>query len=356
MAAVWQVRLMDTAGDLVAVLDDYEGFSLSRHVNTAGSYAFRMDGNSDKCALFDLDGMVEFWRRDEAYGIDWYCEFGAFHRTGVYYMTADDRIKYQSEGRGYADLLARRIVADASGSAEAAKSGPAETVAKEYVDEQCGPSAGARAMTGLSIEADGADGNTVTLGRAYRNVLEVVQEIASIGGGDFAVIRTAAATFEFRWYDGQLGTDRTATVVFALGRGNMAQPDLRLSRASEVNAVLVGGQGEGAARATEWRTDAVRIADSTWNRQELFFNASNEPLAAGLQAKGDALLEQGRPKNSLRFEVLQVPGCLYGQDYFLGDLVTARFLDIQATKKVQSVSFDVDSAGEKCKVEMADVG
>jgi hypothetical protein len=353
MAIAWQIRLMEADGDLAAILDDYEGFSFTRRVNHPGAYALRMNGLSPNCALFELDGQVEFWWRDIDNGIAWRNEFGALHRSGIYYVTDDDRIKFQTEGRGYIDLLARRVVEDKTASAGASKDGVAETVLKAYVTEQC--DTGGRALANFSVEADGAGGNNVTLSKAYRNVLEIAQEIARVGGGDFDVVRTGAATFEFRWYDGQLGTDRSASVVFALERGNMARPELWQSRTSEVTAVLVGGQGEEAGRATTWRTDAVRIAQSPWNRIEAFIDARNEPDSDGLDMRGDVRLEEGRPRTTLSFDVVQVPGCLYGSDYFLGDLVTAQFMGLETTKKILAATFTVDAAGTKVAVEMADV-
>jgi len=238
---------------------------------------------------------------------------------------------------------------------DASKSGVAETVMKAFVDKQCGPGAGARALSGLSIEADGAHGNSTELGRAYRNVLEICQEIARTGGGDFDVVSTGAATWEFRWYTGQRGTDRHTTVVFALERGNMAKPHLRLWRADEVSAVLVGGQNEGAARTTVWRTDATRIAESPWNRIERFADARNETTTAGLNAVGDRVLDEGKPRATLDFEVLQVPSCLYGKHYFLGDLVGTKFLTYSATKKLNEVTITVNAQGESIKAGFTDV-
>lgn len=356
MASIWQIRLKSAAGALVAILDDYAGFSFTQKVNCAGAYALQMNGNDTKCALFELDSQIEFWRADGAAGIDWYCEFAGLNRSDPeYYLNENGALIFQSGGRGYIDLLNRRVIAAASGGADASKSGVAETVIKAFVDKQCGPGAGARAMTGLSVQADAAGGNSITLGRAYRIVLEICQEIARIGGGDFDVIGAGAATWEFRWYTGQRGTDRHTTVIFALERGNMAKPHLRLWRADEVSAVLVGGQGEGASRATVWRTDAARIAESTWNRIERFADARNETTTAGLNAVGDRVLDEGKPRATLDFDVLQIPSCTYGLHYFLGDLVTAKFLTYSATKKVDEVTITVNAQSEAIHVGFTDV-
>ncbi len=362
---VWQVKLKALSGGLTRIVDAYDSFSFTKRVNSAGAFALNyakrcdetLDAFTARCGEWVLDGQVEFWQRDDALGIDWRKDFEGLVRWQRWYVTADGTLKFEVGGRGYKDLLARRIIASASGTAHARwVAQPAETIMKDIVTYQVGASAGAgRVTTGLSVEADGGNGNTLTLQRAYKPVLDVLQEIVSIGGGDFDIVGTGAATFEFRWYTGQLGTDRTATVIFALERGNMAEPSLTIGRQDEVNAVLVGGQGEGAARATVWRTDAARIALSTWNRCEAFRDARDESTTAGLNAHGDAELEAGTPRAKLDFKILQTPGCAYGLHYFLGDLVTARFLDYEGTKKIVAVTVTVDESGSSKTMEMEDV-
>jgi len=364
---VWQVKLKTLAGALTEVVDAYAAFSLRRQVNSPGAFALRFAKRADetqtefetRCGRWVLDAQVEFWQRNADYSLAWRLEFEGLVRWQEWYVTTAGALVYEVGGVGYVDLLARRIITATAGSAGGSKSDPAETVMKEWVLEQVGASAGAgRVTTGLSIEADGANGNTVTMGRSYKGVLGVLQEVASIGGGDFDVVGTGPATCEFRWYTGQRGTDRTASVIFALERGNMAEPSLRVARQNEVNAVLVAGQGSGAARELVWRTDATLIDDSTWNRCELFRDARNESATAGLNSVGDGALEEAKPRWSIGFKVLQTPAYAYGVHYFLGDLVTAKFMTYSGTKKINAVSVAVNDGGmsEIIKmVEMEDV-
>lgn len=363
MPITWQIRLKAADGSLAAILDDYESFSAEKRVNAPSLYSLRMSGEDAKVALFELDGQLEFWRRWPEYAIDWTKEVEAFHRNASYIINVDGSFTFQSQGCGYIDLLDRRIVANFTGSAEARKFQLAETVAKEFVLEQVGADAGAgRVTVGLDIEADGAGGNTVYLARFSKNVLDILQEIARIGGGDFDIISTGEASFEFRWYDDQLGTDRSATVTFSLPLGNMARPVLYIHRSAEKNAIWVGGQGQKTDRTLVWRTDAGTIDDSTWNRHELFTDARNVPRASveGLEIKGDTLLDRYKSARVFDFDVLQTPSCLYGKHYFLGDLVTANFeagsIAFSATKKVVAVRFTINAQrGEVLTVETSDV-
>jgi len=354
MSVLWQIRLKKADGSLSEIIDHFAGFSFVQRVNTKGAYALRLDGNDAKCASFALDGQLEFWWRDLEHGIDWRKEFEAFHRNPDYYVTEKGALMFESSGPGYNHLLDRRIVEAAAGSSGGRKSGKAETICKAWVNEQCGPGAGARAIADLSMQADATTGNTIKLSRSRKKVLSVCQDIARIGGGDFAVVGTGAATYEFRWYNGQLGTDRSASVIFTLERGNMARPRLYYPRSNEVNAVLVAGQGAGTDRTTSWRTDASLIDDSPINRIESFKDARNTP-DDGLDDVGDIVLDEGKPRQRLTFDVIQIAGCMFGKDYFLGDLCTAKFLDYEGTVKAMEVGVNVSEKGTTWKVGMENV-
>lgn len=361
MPAVWKVRVKGADGLLHAELtgekSGFFSFSLMRRVNCPGAFALLIYRRADepigsfmtRTAIFELDSQVEFYRHWPEMGLDWYLEYEALMRGRVYYITADGDLVCEISGRGYLDLVNRRIIEAAAGSADAEKTGAAETVCKAYVTAQAGSGAGARATTGLSVQADGATGETVTIKASNKNLLTTCQEIAKIGGGDFDVIGTGAATFEFRWYDGQRGTDRSADVKFSYALGNMGEPTIARMQQDEITAVLVGGQGTGAERTTVWRTDATRIAESTWNRIEKFVDQRNEDTTNGLNSTGDEALEEGRPKNALTFTAIQTPGCLLGKRYFFGDLVTADFMGYSATKKVAEYTITVngDNVGEE---------
>jgi len=361
-----QVRVKTAAGALAGVMvGDRKGFyslSYERRVNSPGAFGMYLARTADETLdtylarvnLFELDGQIEVWWRWPEYDIDWALDFEGFVRDINQSTTIDGADLAEIGGRGYVDLLSRRIIYATAGSAGANKTGAAETVAKGYVNEQASAGAGARAFTGLAMQADAATGNTVTRKYPYNNLLGAVQEIADIGGGDFDVVGTGAATFQFNWYNGQRGTDRSATVIFSEGRGNMGSPSLNHSRHAEVNAVLVAGQGEGASRMTTWRTDAARIALSTWNRCERFLDQRQESAAGGLNSAGDIALDEGEPKKVLSFQVLQVPSCLLGSHYFFGDLVTASYRGVSATKQIAGYRRTWNESGLDTEVYVGD--
>jgi len=343
-----KVILNDTTGAAQSpVFTDWESLTYTRQNNGAGPYILQIGGDqfaeqdaSALRSLFDLDYQVEVWRRIPESGLDWYLEYEGFHRQPRIWRD-ENGWHFQSKGYEYPHLLWRRIIAQAAGSDESTKSDKAETVIKEYVDENAGPGAGARAFSGLTIEADGAGGNTWSGTGIGKNLLEQCQTIARTGGGDFDIVGTGAATFEFRWYDGQRGTDRTGSVLFAVNYDNMGDPYLEEIDGG-ANAVWVVGQGQGETRQSQWVTDATAMALSPWNRIEAHRDARDTNDTDVHAERGNEIIEQNRARKELGYSVIQTPSRCYGVHYFLGDLFKTRFLSYEVDRKLVSVTVTVD--------------
>ena len=185
-------------------------------------------------------------------------------------------------------------------------------------------------------------------------MLDQLQAIAQIAAGDFDLIKTGAQTWQFRFYAGQRGTDRSATVTFALELGNMAAPVYRYMRLVEKTVAVVGGQDTGVNRAVVTRTGTDYSAA---NDIELFVDGRSDDSTAKLNARGDSALDKAQARNAFSYKVLQTPASLYGLHYFLGDLVKAKYKAINVTKQVYavSVSFDGKDSKEIIDVEMRDL-
>ena len=326
-----------STGAKVAEFADFLGLAYTHRCNESGGVVLQL-GEDAADVSFAENQQLEVYRRYPELGIPWYCEAG-YLIEDVTTAIVKAALQITVSGRGYLSLCDRRIVKDYASSTQAEKTGPAETVMKEIVTEQLGASAGAgRVFTGLTVQADGATGNNVSKGFCYRNVLEVLQELAGPGAVDFDIIGTGANAYEFRTYTGQRGTDRRSTVLFALVYDNMSDPVWTVSRSRVRNAVLVGGQGEQSARLTTWVEDAGLTA---WTRRELFVDARDSATTAGLTSKGKDALAANKETDALQFAVLQTVSMAYGRDYFLGDLVRASFAGLVADKKLNAVTIKV---------------
>lgn len=361
---IYQLRVRDpTTGDPRTILEHWRSVSYERRVNSPGSIQLHMwGGDTTLKSHFDTDAIVEVWRRYS--GGSWYRDAVGLHRSREDEITSTGLKLFTAYQSGLLDLLARRILMGYAGTAYTDKTDAAETLFKEFVTEQAVSGAIARAITGLTVAADGAGGLPITVTRAWRSLLDVLQEFGGfIAGGDFGLeISETDASLIFRFYDGQFGLDRTwgnvhgnAPAVFSAERGNLRSVRYGLSRAGEVTAVIVGGKGEEEEREIEVRTDTTAIAESPWNRIEVFAHATQADSAAALQEIGDARLEEGQARETLTCEVMQTAASVYGRDYDLGDLVTFVFDGTEWDKQIVAVAVTVNSDGEKVKLEMTDV-
>ncbi len=343
MASEHKLIIRTAAGVKAAEVSDYLWLSYTREVNKPGLLRFGLNGNHPAIGLLEDKGQVEVWRRNVEMGLDWTRDFVTLFRKQKRDFT--DRARFEATCPGVlAKLQWRHVLWFAGTGNRSTFTGvKAETLMKTLVSYNAGANATVAnsrqregAISGITVEADGAHGNTISsYGCAWANLLEALQEVATIGGGDFDLIKTAANTFDFRWYTGQRGTDRSSTVKFAVNLGNMANPEYIDDRLNEATVAVVGGQGEETDRAIVVRTGPDYAAG---NDIEIFVNAAGLTTTNGLETQGDATLEDRRRLTSFTFDPIQTPSTFYGVHYFLGDLVSARYDTLTATFKVQAVT------------------
>ena len=345
MANSYRLDVYDTSGGLQYQLVDFLFLSYLRSVNAPGMVLFQMAGDHDLLANIADKWQVEVWRRPT--NKPWVREMTGIYRDleGLY----SDQSKVFLYCPGIMSMLGSRIVNWYSGydGYSMFLSDPAETVMKRLVDYNAAANAttgnGRKrngAITGLTVEADGANGNTVNWYCHGQNLLATIQDIALIAGGDFDLVKTSSTAWQFRWYTGQLGTDRSASITFSMSYGNMGNPYYLETRTAEKTVASVWGQGEEAAREYVTRTGANYISGT--NDFEIYVDGRDVDLGdtAGLNSRGDQVMAEREAVDEFIFEVIETPSTLYGIDYFLGDKVTAinPFTGASKTLKVNKVT------------------
>lgn len=250
--AEYVLVIRSPAGAKLAEVDDYHWLGYRRVVNDPGVLKFRLDGDNKAVDLLSHNSQVEVRRRVAEHGIAWHVDFYGLFQWPKRQTTEHD--VFEAVCPGQLSMLGWRHVAWAAGTANRSKftGVAAETIMKTLVQYNATSDATVAngrkregAVTGISIEADSARGTVRDWGCAHANLLKTLQELALVGGGDFDLIKTGAQAWEFRFYPGQRGTDRSATVLFSLGYGNMANPTYSYDRTQEATVAIVGGQGEG---------------------------------------------------------------------------------------------------------------
>ena len=350
----YQLRIHNRAGVRKAIVVDFLQLAYVREVNAPGMAEFVLRADHAAIPYMELDGIVEIWRSDLEQGVAWYLDFTGLFRYEERRANSDGRSTYTARCPGIMHLLSRPVVAYKSGAANRSTftSAKAETIAKTLVTYNAttsGTTGDGRVRNaenlGVTLEADAARGNSMDFACAWQNLLSSLQKVASIGGGDFDLEVSAPGQYEFTWYAGQLGTDRSASVVFSLSYGNMANPRLVRNWLGERTVAIVGGQGQDSTRTLVTRTGATYAAG--YRASEVFVSAVQYTTTAGLNGVGDAKLYETETRDELTFDVLQVPQTLYGEHYFLGDLVTGVYEGVTATKKIRKVSIGVAGTGEE---------
>ncbi|KKL19160.1 hypothetical protein LCGC14_2468260, partial [marine sediment metagenome] len=143
MATRYQIVLRNQAGVQVAMFTTWRSLLYNLKLNDVGTYQLEIDGDLAVISQFVLDGQIEIGRRDQdaSPAIDWYTDFAGFHRTESRRHNDIGASIYTSSGADYKHLLSRRAILFRDTTAGAGKSGPGETVMKEYVNENAGPGA-----------------------------------------------------------------------------------------------------------------------------------------------------------------------------------------------------------------------
>lgn len=189
----------------------------------------------------------------------------------------------------------------------------------------------------IDIATDQGRGNNVTKAFAGGNVLGILQRLAPEGGGDFdlrwqgGAIGGAADTWQFEFYPGQLGEDKSSgadRVLFSRANSTLLRPRLR-RRGATATVAIAAGQGPGAARETSTVQGDDYAADYDI---EMFVDARNEATAGGRQEQGAEKLEGAQVVEELTFNVLQTADVFYSpvavtgrKTYRAGDLVLASY-------------------------------
>ena len=363
MTSDLKVRWFNTSGVMQAENTDYLSLAYTRGVNRPGIASITYAGNHNLITTVADKWRFEVWRRDTAHSLDWTREFDGIFRAIDLHGTAPGIAELICPGAMH--MLIWRHVLWYAGTADrsAFSSEKAETILKTlvtYNTTSSASTANGRLRDGdlsvISVQADGAGGNTISHYCSWAQLLDTLQDVATVAGGDFDLVKTAVNAWEFRWYVGQLGTDRSATVTFADGLGNMGNPRYIENHIKEKTVALAAGKGEGAERESEIRTSGDYHVST--NNIEMFADARNvaEGNTVGLQAVADKKLDELKLRSEFTFDVLQTPATIYGVHYVLGDLVSVvnPFSESKETKKIDTVTVVQESGGGvSIKVEMA---
>lgn len=363
---LYQARIYDNSNNLTGVFDDLVSITYRKIVNQVGLAVLTVPDDHPIVAQLVDDLLLEvfFVYKPLTVGggeVTDQSDFLGLYRDKQQATDEDGNIHYLLYFVGILDILQRNIIAypaGTNGKSQWTTTSP-RNIANNIVQYNCtslattanGRLRNANVVRSLTSNGSGA-GTGINFAVAYQNVLEVLQSLAAVGDFDFDIVRDLVSyLISFKTFAGQLGADRSTTILFDMALNNVVAASLDGGRLREKTVAIVGGAGEGSGRVTSIRTGANQSAS---NDYEIFVDARSN-ASTELDSIGDARLTELQARASIDIDIISSEGCVYRRDYKLGDLVTVSFGDTQQVKKINmvEVTFDQDQQ-TKIRVEFVD--
>lgn len=231
----------------------------------------------------------------------------------------------------------------AQGAAFDERSGVAETVLKQFVDENLVSGPTVRQVTGLTVASDQARGTTV-YGRArFDQMQEMFFGLAQTGGLGFQV-KQVGTGLVFEVFE---PVDRSAFVRLDIENGRLQQVEYE-SKAPLLTRAIVAGAGELDERLfLEGTLTQSTTAETAWGRRiEKLVDARSSKTTNDLTQKAEeALVDDGKTRVALTLTPTDDTTMLYARDWDLGDTISATVGTTIVDAVVYTVGISVKADG-----------
>lgn len=356
------LKLYDRAGDTKrgAIFPLWARFADS--VNADDPLVFRLNADSDPAQAVEELDIVEAFIRNREIGL--ISSDGGFVSAFVG-IIRDFDISTDESSITYIDFIAPaenhilswRSVLFYAGADDRStfESGAAETIMKTVIEYNFTASAipaNGRHRNGdllpgmglnISIGADMEAGNLLSASFMGSNVLTALQKLAENGGGDFQLSWLGGNDWEFEFYPGQLGNDKSSgpdRVLFSLQNNTMRNPRL-IKTGARASSGVAAGEGQGDLREI---TEVFGPDYSPDYDFETFVDARQEKTEAGREYRGALKLDEQKAKEELSFTVLQTSNQFYSpiditgkKTYKAGDLILANYRGVDQVRKIERI-------------------
>lgn len=248
-----------------------------------------------------------------------------------------DGITYPNPGRAISDQDVARWT----------RKGAAETIIRDLVRLNVGPDALAeRRSPGLVMQNDLGRGGTATIDTRLKVVLDVARDAARAGGVTFSAVRASPISVPLVF---RAPVDRSRATRFTKSNGGAGEGTLALE-APTCTAAIVAAQGEGAERDI-----TQTVAASVWGRRiEALKDRRDTSDTGAIDQTGADAIRDGAGKAAATFKAHEVPGCIYGTDYLLGDTVTVVLDGVAVSQPVRAAEITWDGHGRTVNLTLGD--
>lgn len=372
----YQIWLCSPSGYRQALISDYTALSYSLDAREGGGFSLELPANFDTSLLVE-GAQAEIWQSVNGRAFTWEGSFIALHRP---WAQARRGTRFHTISgpsmTGYILAKNSRVIAYLEADAAASRSGPADNVAKYFVKQTVGPAAegtdaaaDGRDLTGvygLTFEADQGRAPSISVNGFCKPLADVLAECRKKSEEDtvtpralywrFILSGVDPATYRFATYVGRMGVNhglKSAQPVYISPEFGTAQEvEWDRDRTDEFNSVFVRyNVGVNVGRATV--TARSRAFPGAF--REAFYDASNEVSETAGLAAAKRKLNEGKPKNVMRINVMDTDAIQYGVHYRLGDRVAVRALGATFDMDVLGVDIAVGRDGRKMTIKLEEV-
>ena len=259
-------------------------------------------------------------------------------------------------------LLQRRLIAAPSSSAQATKTGAAETIIKSLFTQQVitDRTFGGVTVGGwqayLTCEVDGGRRQTESASNACRTCSRSCQAVAQASASDgtymaFDFEVQGPLAYEFCVYDQQRGVDRSATspipLVISDAAGKLSSYNYSEDYSSCASAVFASGQSVGGSQLMEYVASTALENMGPFAHTEKYGLgiSTSDPNALVTQAR--AILRDSRPLVELLGAILETENAIMGRDWDYGDRLTVSVQGIELPAYIEVMSVTVDTSGQE---------
>ncbi len=347
--------------DYVLLMTNSEGLQLGDHLkplrfvasqiaNNVGRLELNLPADYNRSFIVPDGSMIQVWRAPDGGKLSLW---NTYMVDGFEFATLGGKQTIAVSGADMMNLLERRKIPYYTDTAYTDKSGPADDIIKEWVDEQLvnpvlysatgTPDTDRDLSAWLSIAADLSDGPTVEKRASWANWLlstcQRISQMAREAGTEIffmiepAVIGTNTITWRFVTRTGQPGADLTSganQVVFSQERKNMLNPSYSEDWADSQNAIYSAGSGKEAARLIATATDSTRALRGIYARREGYIDTRGQgDDLTRVQDAANGELEEQRPVIKFTAQPISIAGSVFGTHWNFGDKVVAKYLNYE---------------------------
>ena len=342
----YQVALYTANGARLAILDRFVSLEYARVLNNIGAFSIVLPSDFD-ITLIDWNRRIDIWRKPpDSIGRR---DFSGFIMSWDFDVDELGEQTISIIGSDHNDLLRRRIIAYAAGLTTAEKTDNTDDMIKAIIRENLGASApiirNIATDYGFTVDADTAQGPTVSRGFSRRNMLDMIRDIADISRNNetelfFEIVRDSDTTMRFSTFINQRQdrtADSAAPLIFSRSRGNLSRAKYRVDYRDHANVIYCGGQGEEINREIAVATDEIGSTVAI-ARVEKFVDARQENEWLGVVAASQSALIENRPRKEFTATIQDALGSIYGTDWDLGYRVTASEFGLQFDCLIRAVT------------------